>query len=69
MCRVVVQEFAATHTVYPTGPQVVKTFRKSVETAQRREPIVALVGFREWIFSGKVCHPLAPCHLFIHCYI
>ena len=33
---------------------MVKTFRKSVENAQRREPIVALVGFREWIFSGKV---------------
>ena len=50
----VLQEFSAKHTEYPTGPQVVKTFRKSVENAQKREPIVALVGFREWIFSGKV---------------
>lgn len=49
------QEFAAKHTEYPTGPQVVKNFWKSVENAQKREPIVALVGFREWIFSGKVC--------------
>lgn len=51
---VAVQEFAARHTDYPTGPQIVKTFKKSVNNAQRREPIVALVGFREWIFSGKV---------------
>jgi hypothetical protein len=55
-----VQEFAASHTEYPTGAQIVKNFQKSVENAQRREPIVALVGFREWIFSGKVCIHLIP---------
>ena len=30
-------------------------FRDDVAANAAREPIVALVGFREWIFSGKVC--------------
>ena len=30
-----------------------KVFRETVVQAARRAPPVALVGFREWIFSGK----------------
>lgn len=32
----------------------VKTCRDTVRIAASKEPITALVGFREWIFSGKV---------------
>lgn len=31
-----------------------ETCRTAVMVADSKEPIVALVGFREWIFSGKV---------------
>jgi hypothetical protein len=32
----------------------VEDCRNAVKIAASKEPITALVGFREWIFSGKV---------------
>lgn len=40
--------------------QAPSAFREMVARDAKRHPIVALVGFREWIFSGKVCSE--------HCY-
>ena len=33
-----------------------REYRAAVVKEDRRKPIIAVVGFREWIFSGKV-HP------------
>lgn len=40
-----------------------KDFRAQVVKTAKREPITALVGFREWIFSGKVRARCSPCAL------
>lgn len=37
--------------------RVAGLFHKKVVDNAAKEPIVALVGFREWIFSGKVRLP------------
>jgi 1,3-beta-glucan synthase component len=52
--RNLLEEFSSKFTAYATGPQSVGAYRDAVKQAAAREPIVALVGFREWIFSGKV---------------
>jgi hypothetical protein len=36
------------------GSPLVLDYRKSLARYARSQPVVALVGFREWIFSGKV---------------
>jgi hypothetical protein len=48
------QEFSSRHTQYATGRQSVGLYRDACHSMQKKDPIVALVGFREWIFSGKV---------------
>jgi hypothetical protein len=42
-------------------------FHKRVLDNAAKEPIVALVGFREWIFSGKVCSLSLPSALVYSC--
>ena len=55
------QEFSPSSKVeqmaHLSGNIKVEQCRTAVKVAESQEPIVALVGFREWIFSGKV----SPC--------
>lgn len=56
VCRNLLQEFTPRNEFYSRGAEIVKVYRQALQSKTRKEPIVALVGFREWIFSGKVCH-------------
>lgn len=63
-CRNLLQEFTPRNEKFNPGGENVKAFRQMLRNRTRSEPIVALVGFREWIFSGKVLPrplPAAAC--------
>lgn len=54
--RNLLQEFTPRNEKFQPGGENVKAYRQMLKNRRRSEPIVALVGFREWIFSGKVRH-------------
>eukprot|EP00892_Ulva_mutabilis_P001698 jgi/Ulvmu1/11529/UM078_0018.1 len=51
--RNLLQEFTPRNENYSSGAENVKVYRQDKMNKRRKEPVVALVGFREWIFSGK----------------
>ena len=52
--RNLLMEFEPKHQARGVASPTPKDFRDDVVKAALKEPTVALVGFREWIFSGKV---------------